>query len=321
MACLRAIRESGGREVEIVAVDDGSVDDSVMLAESYADEVIRTEIPRGPASARNRGARSASGEIIVFVDADVVVPRETFALLRRRFQAGENLTGVQGVYSIDCPHVNAASQYKNLYYHYSWMKRVKNLSLASAASFFLAIQKEAFMAVGGFDERIANPTVEDADLGHRLVTEGGRVFLDRELQVIHDRSYRLRELLAYDLRLASAKTKLQLRRLARGRARQMVQPYSGLAVSTARATEMKGWLGSLASIPLALLFGLMGWGVPAVLSIGVGIVLQIPFLRFVAMRKGMILACKLCGITLMDLVAIDAGIVWGSLSFLYGKRY
>lgn len=320
-ACLHALRGAGGRAVEIVVVDDGSVDDSVMLAESCADRIVRAGTPRGPASARNLGARNASGEVILFVDADVAVPRDTFTLLEKRFLADMHLTGVQGVYSIDCPHDNAASQYKNLYYHYSWMKRVKNLSLASAASFFLAVRKEAFTAIGGFDEMIANPTVEDADLGHRLVMEGGTIFLDRELQVIHDRSYRLCELLVYDRRLASAKAKLLLRRLVWSGETQTVQSYHGLAVSTARATEMKGWLGSLASIPVALTFCLMGWAMPAVLSICAGMALQIPFLTFVAKRKGVVLACKLSGITLMDLTAIDIGIVWGCVSFLCGKRY
>jgi glycosyltransferase involved in cell wall biosynthesis len=315
-ACLSTLREAGGSAVEIIVVDDGSVDDSVRHAEPYANLILHTEASAGPARARNLGAQNASAEIILFVDADVMVPRDTFVLLEQRFKADGHLAGVQGVYSIGCPFANPASQYKNFYYHYSWMKRVKNLSLTSAASFCLAVRSKTFMGVGGFDERIANPTVEDADLGHRIVTEGGLIVLERKLQVVHDRAYHLRELLWYDRRMATAKTRLLLRGRGRpGRA------HSNVAVSTARASEMKAWLGTLASPPVVLVFGLVGWPVPALFAFCAGIAFQIPFLSFVAKRKGYPLACALCGITLLDAIIVDVGIVWGCVSFLFGKRY
>jgi glycosyltransferase involved in cell wall biosynthesis len=320
-SCLEALRISGGNDLEIVVVDDGSKDDSVNAAKPFADKTVQFQDSYGPAKARNAGARLASGDIVVFVDADVLVPDHAFELLRTRFEADDCLTAVQGVYALMCPHENAASQYKNLYYHYSWMKRIRNPYLASAASFFFAIRKTAFVKMSGFDEDIRQPTVEDADLGFRLHVRGHRVLLERDLQIVHDRRYHVQELVNYDRRLASAKTRFMLRKAFYRSKGSEVHPTTGWAVSTARASEMKSWLLTLVSIPLAFVFLLTGWLWGAVFAVGIGCATQIPFFAFVKRQKGFRLACAFVGITLLDVIAIDVGIVWGTLSFAVGKRY
>ena len=60
---------------EIIVIDDGSTDDSKQLAQVRGFTVAETAAPRsGPAIARNLGAERARGEILFFVDADVLVP-------------------------------------------------------------------------------------------------------------------------------------------------------------------------------------------------------------------------------------------------------
>ncbi len=56
---------------EVIVVDDGSTDDTERVAREFPDRVryIRQE-NRGPSSARNRGARAASAELVAFLDAD-----------------------------------------------------------------------------------------------------------------------------------------------------------------------------------------------------------------------------------------------------------
>jgi hypothetical protein len=258
--------------------------------------------------------------IIVFVDADVLVPPSAFTVLREVFASVDPPDAVQGVYAATCPQQNAASQYKNLYYHYSWTRRVRNPRLASAASFFLAIRREVFTALGGFDERIHAPTVEDADLGYRLVRSGGTIVLDARIQVVHDRRYGLAELFRYDCRLAAAKTRFMLRRVAQCDA-SVMHPFRGWAVSTARAAEMKAWLVSLGLLPVAALAAVLRvW--PVVVAATAGILgLHFPFLAFVARERSLGLACKTACITFGDAAVVDVGIAWGVLSFLAGRRY
>lgn len=63
---------------EVVVADNGSADDSVALARSWADRcgairVLDASARAGPAAARNAGIRSARGELLAFCDADDVV--------------------------------------------------------------------------------------------------------------------------------------------------------------------------------------------------------------------------------------------------------
>ncbi len=319
-ACLAALRRAGGGGLEIVVVNDGSGDDTASIAAALATRLISLEEPVGASRARNLGAREAGGDILLFVDADVIVPPHACDQVLAHFASADPPDAVQGIYAAECPHENAASQYKNLYYHFSWTRRVKNPSLTSAASFFLAVRASVFRELGGFDERITTPTVEDADFGYRLVRGGGRILLDPSLEVIHDRRYSATELLRYDHRLAAAKTRFMLRCL-RARDASILHPSSGWAVSTARASEMSAWLVSLACLPLAVLAAASGG---AALACGLGacvILFQLPFLRFVASRRGLPQAGLIAALLLADLAAVDAGIIAGVSSFVAGKRY
>ena len=68
---------------ELIVVDDASRDDTAAVAARYADAVIRIPgRPHGPAYARNRGAEVARGDVLVFIDADVVVHGDTLSRTR-----------------------------------------------------------------------------------------------------------------------------------------------------------------------------------------------------------------------------------------------
>jgi len=72
--CLESILNQTLKYFELIAVDDGSTDDSLKILEKYAlcDKRIKLlkQMHLGAGEARNKGLKSASGKYVMFLDAD-----------------------------------------------------------------------------------------------------------------------------------------------------------------------------------------------------------------------------------------------------------
>ena len=175
-ACLEAIRTAREAPEEMIVVEEGG----------------------GPADGRNRGARQASGDVLVFVDADVVVHPDAFARIRRRFEGDPSLAALFGSYDDRPEAPGTVSTFRNLLHHH-----VHHEGAGPATTFWAglgAVRRDAFEAVGGFDaERYLVPSVEDIDLGARLAAAGHRIELDPSVQGTHLKSWGLRGMIESDL--------------------------------------------------------------------------------------------------------------------------
>ena len=76
--CLDNVVNQTLRDIEIICIDDGSVDSSLLILEKYREKDQRVKVlsqeNSGSGAARNRGIRSARGEYIAFLDADDFYP-------------------------------------------------------------------------------------------------------------------------------------------------------------------------------------------------------------------------------------------------------
>lgn len=69
-AALESVFAQTYRPFEVIVVDDGSVDDSGMIAQSFADVRYINQVNQGVAAARNHGIENARGEFFAFIDQD-----------------------------------------------------------------------------------------------------------------------------------------------------------------------------------------------------------------------------------------------------------
>jgi len=196
--CLGALRASATGDYELIVVDDASTDDSFACALRYGATVRRLDTRGGPARARNVGAEMARAAILVFLDADVCVHRDTLARLARHLVEQPDCVAVMGSYDDTPADPHFISQFKNLFHHF-----VHQHSSHRASTFWAgcgAIRRAAFTESGGFDVSYERPCIEDIELGARLSSRGWRLDLNPAIQVTHLKRWTLASLIRTDVR-------------------------------------------------------------------------------------------------------------------------
>lgn len=197
--CLSAVKASvKNLDTEIIVVDDASTDETPTVAAAMGVRVLKLSRNSGPGAARNFGAQHARGEILFFVDADVVLAPGALDRAVRTLDTRPEYAAVFGSYDARPRARGLVSQYRNLLHHF-----VHQQGNPEASTFWAgcgAIRREIFLAVGGFDaERYPRPSIEDIDLGLRLRQAGHRILLDREIQGTHLKQWKLRNVIRTDI--------------------------------------------------------------------------------------------------------------------------
>src|SRR5262245_23626295 len=181
--CLRALIASSLPSSEIIVVDDGSTDDTPHVAANMGVRVLQLGTNSGQSTARNNGVRHARGDLVFFVDSDVVVMPGAISRVIKLFEEHEDVAAVFGSYD-DCPRARGVvSQYRNLLHHFVHQKGNPEASTFWAGCG--AVRRSAFEAIGGFEEVRFTGKVEDIELGYRLRQTRHRILLDKGLQGTH----------------------------------------------------------------------------------------------------------------------------------------
>ncbi len=197
-ACLDAIKNSSRLPDRIVVVDDGSTDNTAELTQAAGVEVIATpDGPIGGAAARNLGARHVLTDLLIFIDADVAVHRETVERFYQRYLQQPDVDAMFGSYDDSPPQRNVASLFMNLRHHW-----VHQHSAEQAWTFWSgcgAVRRSAFEAVGGFDVTMRGVSIEDIELGMRLWRAGRHIILDPAIQCTHHKHWTIRQTVRTDI--------------------------------------------------------------------------------------------------------------------------
>jgi glycosyltransferase involved in cell wall biosynthesis len=164
---LDSIKKQNFRDYEIIVVDAGSVDKTADFLKLKGYKVISLDSSAGfPARARNIGAESAQGQLVLFLDGDSVLPGEDF--LQKTLEEFEER-------KLDAAGFPLLPYNKNFIFRlaynlfYNWYPALAfEKSLPHAANAIL-VKKEIHQKLGGFDEEIK--IAED----HAYVREAGKI--------------------------------------------------------------------------------------------------------------------------------------------------
>lgn len=195
LEAIRVAAEPLGTPFEIVVVDDGSTDATGAVARAHGAHVVRVE-HRQIAATRNAGAAVASGELLVFVDADTTVTPEVLRgavdAVRRGAAGGGSAFRFGGRLPLFGRVLQAVA-----------VPVYRIAGLASGC--FLFCTREAFHAVGGFDEGLFG--AEEAAMSRALRGQGRFVILRASVTTSGRklRTHSAREILGVMLRLVATR--------------------------------------------------------------------------------------------------------------------
>jgi cellulose synthase/poly-beta-1,6-N-acetylglucosamine synthase-like glycosyltransferase len=169
--------EYPAERLELVIASDGSDDDTVVRARAVGSPRVRIlDLPRrGKAAALAEGARRATGDILVFSDANTEFRADAVAMLVRNF-ADETVGGVVGHTGyVVAADAESTGRGENLYWRYdTWLKTLESRtgSVVSAHGGMYAIRRELFRPV-------EDPAVtDDFAISTAVVAQGKRLVFE-----------------------------------------------------------------------------------------------------------------------------------------------
>lgn len=199
LAAVNAVRDM---EAEIIVVND-SKSSPPQIPESLLGIRVLNNPSQGVASARNLGAREATGEWILFLDDDIIISQDS---VRHVIGVHQDKAGIalnpDWVYPPELLNTlshtsfgrflmaHNMTTFKGWYDDASWMDSAMFSSL-SVASFHLSMLRSDFLRTGGYDEQFPLAGFEDYDFPKRLKNAGIAFYIDTRIVVHHNEEDRM----------------------------------------------------------------------------------------------------------------------------------
>lgn len=181
---VRAIRGQtcpDGRGVEVVVVDDGSLDGTAEVARAAGARVLPAG-GDGPARARNLGLAEAATPLVIFTDADCAARPGFVAALLAPFD-DPAVGGAKGAYETE--QRGLVPRFVQQEYEERYARMARRPSIDFIDTYAAAYRRDLLLAVGGFDERYRRPSTEDQELSFRVAATGARLVFVPGARVSH----------------------------------------------------------------------------------------------------------------------------------------
>jgi glycosyltransferase involved in cell wall biosynthesis len=304
--CLNSIKDSDYSNFEVIIVNDASTDNSIDAAREYECKIIDLKENHGSNYARNRGANSAEGELLVFIDSDVILKENALTNIVRSMR-NKKIGAIVGIYGWEYRNENFISQYKNLWIRYSYIKSPPQIDWIFGA--ISCVRKEIFTKLEGFDYKlIARDGNDDIELGKRFSNLGYNIYLNPKVEVFHLKKFTFSSLLKNEFyrSMGFANLASSLGETATSLSKGFVNVYPSFIIGS-----IYSMLFALS--PLILLFMEYPWWI-FVIGLLIFIIINIRFLNFFEQVRGFFAMIVVIPILFSDQLTCFVGSVLGSIN-------
>jgi len=159
----------GISEVEIIVVNDGSTDNTSKVVSRYPEVRLINQANEGPAAARNRGAREAKGDILLFTDDDCVPKSNWLHSILEPFKEPD-VVGAKGAYRTR--QKSTVARFVQIEYEdrYRLMEGEDKIDFVDTYS--AAFRRDRFLEMNGYDTSFPVACAEDIELSYRMSARG-----------------------------------------------------------------------------------------------------------------------------------------------------
>lgn len=186
--CLESIFNSTYKDFEVIAINDGSADSTLEKIKKYNCKIINLDKNKGVANARNIGIKYSKADILVFMDSDVLVHKDTIAKLVETYKSDPNVRIVGAIDSGKC--FLSDSLWKKFVtlkhcYDYKWEENEKIRKLSCLQTSCCLMEKKIFDKIGYFDTSYKGAGGEEYEIAHRLLEKGYITYVCRSIFFDH----------------------------------------------------------------------------------------------------------------------------------------